>query len=50
MQKLLKLKIEGMHCASCETLIRDELSELKGVSDIKVDANLGEGSVLLEHS
>jgi len=42
------IKIKGMHCASCETLIRDELSELKGVSDIKVDANLGEGSVLLE--
>jgi len=48
MQKLLKLKIEGMHCASCETLVKDELGELKGVSDIKVDANLGEGSVLLE--
>ncbi len=48
MKKLLKLKIEGMHCASCETLIKDELGELRGVSDIKVDAKLGEGSVLLE--
>ena len=48
MQKLLKLKIEGMHCASCETMIKDELGELRGVSNIKVDAKLGEGSVLLE--
>lgn len=48
MQKLVKLKIEGMHCASCETLIKDELSEVKGVSDIKVDAKLGEGTVLID--
>lgn len=48
MQKLVKLKIEGMHCASCETLIKDELSEVKGVGDIKVDAKLGEGTVMID--
>ncbi|EKD99972.1 MAG: hypothetical protein ACD_22C00126G0003 [uncultured bacterium] len=48
MQKLVKLKIEGMHCTSCETLIKDELGDVRGVSDIKVDAKLGEGTVLLE--
>ncbi|PJA87111.1 MAG: heavy metal translocating P-type ATPase, partial [Candidatus Moranbacteria bacterium CG_4_9_14_3_um_filter_42_9] len=48
MQKLVKLKIDGMHCASCETIIKDELGEVKGVSDIKIDAKSGEGSVILE--
>ncbi len=48
MQKLIKLKIEGMHCSSCETLIKDELSEIQGVSDIKVDAKSGEGTVIVD--
>lgn len=48
MQKQIKLKIEGMHCASCETLIKDELSEIRGVSNILVDAKTGEGSVQME--
>jgi Cu+-exporting ATPase len=48
MQKLVKLKINGMHCTSCETLIRDELGEVRGVSDIKVDAKSGEGSVMVD--
>ena len=48
MQRLVKLKIDGMHCASCETIIKDELGEVRGVSDIKVNAKLGEGSVILE--
>ncbi len=48
MQKLVKLKISGMHCASCETLIKDELGEVKGVSDISVDAKSGEGTVMVD--
>ena len=48
MQRLVKLKIDGMHCASCETLIKEELGEMRGVSDIKVDAKLGEGSVIID--
>jgi Cu+-exporting ATPase len=48
MQKLVKLKINGMHCASCETLIKDELGEVKGVSDISVDAKSGEGTVMVD--
>jgi Cu+-exporting ATPase len=48
MQKLVKLKIEGMHCTSCETLIKDELGEVRGVSNVRVDAKSGEGSVLVD--
>ncbi len=48
MQKLVKLKISGMHCASCAILIKDELGEVKGASDIMVDAKSGEGSVMLD--
>ncbi len=48
MQKLVKLKIDGMHCTSCETLIKDELGEVKGVSDIIVNAKSGEGSVIVD--
>jgi P-type Cu+ transporter len=48
MQKLIKLKIEGMHCESCETLIKEELVEVKGVSDININATTGEGSVAID--
>ncbi len=36
MQKHLNLSIDGMHCNSCETLITEELKELKGIQDISV--------------
>ena len=48
MQELVKLKISGMHCASCAILIKDELGEVKGASNVKVDAKSGEGSVMLD--
>ncbi|MCL6096656.1 MAG: heavy metal translocating P-type ATPase [Patescibacteria group bacterium] len=41
----INFKVDGMHCASCEMLIKDELSEIKGVKDVNVDFKTGNGSV-----
>jgi Cu+-exporting ATPase len=45
-----KFKAEGMHCQSCEILIKEELGELPGVSDVAVDHSTGEGSFSLDES
>lgn len=37
----IELKINGMHCKSCETLIIDELSSLEGISNPKADSKKG---------
>src|SRR3989344_4767370 len=42
------LQITGMHCQSCELLIKDELQELPGVSEIKVDYKTGLANLLLD--
>lgn len=39
--------VTGMHCGSCEILIKDELSELPGASNPQIDFKSGKGSVLL---
>lgn len=31
------LKVEGMHCKSCEILISDALSEIAGVKNVRAD-------------
>lgn len=41
MTRALQLKVEGMHCSSCETLITEELKELSGVENIQVSASQG---------
>ncbi len=40
----IKLPISGLHCASCQTLIEEEVGQLKGVKKMVVDlkANTGE--------
>ncbi|PJA88506.1 MAG: hypothetical protein CO139_02790 [Candidatus Moranbacteria bacterium CG_4_9_14_3_um_filter_36_9] len=43
MKKTIKLKITGMHCPSCEKIATMELSDLSGISDIKIDSKLGSG-------
>ena len=40
-----KLKVKGMHCASCEVLIKDSLQEI-GVS---ADVNVPAGEVILKN-
>jgi Cu+-exporting ATPase len=45
-----KFNAQGMHCESCEILIKEELGELPGVSEIIVDHSTGEGSFNLDES
>src|SRR3990167_4860457 len=42
------LKLSGMHCASCETLIRETLRERAGVRDVKVSYPTGDCVVQAE--
>ncbi len=37
MLKKIKFKIEGIHCASCKILIKEEFKKLKGISKFKID-------------
>ncbi|MDP3982570.1 MAG: heavy metal translocating P-type ATPase [bacterium] len=46
----IDLQITGMHCQSCETLITEELKELSGASEIKVDHKTGLAHLLLDES
>ena len=48
MQQKINLEISGMHCGSCEKIIALELSELPGVSEIKINAEKGEGKLMLD--
>lgn len=50
MNKHLILRIEGMHCASCETLIREELQELPGVKDVAVSITDGKATLSLDET
>ncbi len=50
MKKIINFTISGMHCSSCATLIKEELAELSGVSDIKIDAKSGQASLNLDTS
>jgi Cu+-exporting ATPase len=43
----IQLKIDGMHCESCEKIISGELSEIAGVSNIKISALNGSGELEL---
>ena len=50
MKKLINLKISGMHCKSCSMLAKEELSELKGVSQAEINHETGEGSIILDEN
>lgn len=43
-----KIKVTGMHCASCKTLIEDVAKDVAGVQSCTVDPATGEGVV--EHN
>ncbi len=45
LEKQLKIKITGMHCASCEKLISEALKELNGVKDAVVNYAEGIGQI-----
>ena len=42
MLKKIKIKVEGVHCQSCKTLIEAEAGALEGVKDIDLDYRTGE--------
>ena len=41
----ITLNVEGMHCKSCETLIKDELDELEGIKTADISAENGNATV-----
>ena len=40
--ELIKIKVTGMHCSSCEKLIDGALAEVPGVKESKIDSTSGE--------
>lgn len=49
MQKNLELKIEGMHCKSCEKIISEDLMDTKGVKMIHhIDAKSGSAMIVID--
>ncbi|MFA4954022.1 MAG: heavy metal translocating P-type ATPase [Patescibacteria group bacterium] len=50
MPQTIEFKVHGMHCASCEKLIKAELDELPGISDVKIDHTTGQGTVRVDDS
>lgn len=49
MLKKINIKINGIHCASCKTLIETEIDVLPGVKSVFVDYQSGETSVEFEN-
>lgn len=45
-KELLKLNVQGMHCASCVSMVKKTVRKLPGVESVKVD--LDNGSVHVE--
>ena len=43
--KKVKLKIEGMHCASCASNIERSLKKVSGVKEVNVSLMLKKGTV-----
>ncbi|MFC1754214.1 heavy-metal-associated domain-containing protein [Thermoproteota archaeon] len=39
--KKTTIKVDGMHCTSCEVLIQDALEDLDGVGDVEVSHAAG---------
>lgn len=48
--KHIVFSVTGMHCESCEIIIKDELTELAGVSEITIDHKTGKGTLILDES
>jgi len=49
-KKLINLEISGMHCKACSALAKEELEELKGVGQIEINHETGEGSIILDEN
>jgi len=44
----LHFKVTGMHCASCETLIKDSVGEIPGVKNVVVSFATGDCQVTMD--
>ena len=38
---MIKLKVKGMHCSSCETILKEDVGSVKGVSSVGADFKNG---------
>jgi len=47
MDRKIDFQVKGMHCQSCETLIKDELSDLGKVKDVVISHKTGKGSLVV---
>ncbi|MBW3022794.1 sulfite exporter TauE/SafE family protein, partial [Candidatus Woesearchaeota archaeon] len=45
--KKINLSIKGMHCKSCESLLKTKIEEIKGVKEFSADHTTGKGYVKL---
>ena len=50
MRKEFELKIEGMHCDSCEKIIKMELENLKGFISANIDSKKSKGNIIVDSS
>lgn len=48
--KHIELKIAGMHCESCEKIIKMELDDAAGILDSVIDSKAGTGNIKVEDS
>ena len=48
MEKEIRLKITGMHCSSCEQIIKEDLAGLPDILESKIDSKSGEGLIHLK--
>ncbi len=48
--KTVRLRITGMHCSSCEKLIKSELADVSGIKDITIDVKGGSATIQAETS
>lgn len=46
MDRKIDFQVKGMHCQSCELLIKEELTSLKGVKEVMLDYKSGNGSIV----
>ena len=38
---MIKVKVKGMHCSSCETILKEDVGVVKGVSSVGADFKNG---------
>ncbi|MEK7073992.1 MAG: heavy-metal-associated domain-containing protein, partial [Patescibacteria group bacterium] len=49
MKRTINLDIKGMHCQSCEMLIKEKLISLPGIKDVTVDHKAGKATIITKN-